>query len=83
MIHFFKIGILTKKDIEELDNKILAINDSLGKINLYLGQGIEKVDKNIGQLVSFEQKFRTSMEFIGRNLPLKRVRKAFRKITKW
>lgn len=83
MIRLFGFRIFTQKDINELNSKFNSINESLSKINLFLGQGIDRIDKNTGQLVSFEQKFKKSMEFIGRNLPLKRVRKKFRKITEW
>jgi len=83
MIRLFGFRIFTQKDVDELNNKFSSMNESLNKINIFLGQGQERIDKNTEQLVSFETKFKTGMEFIGRNLPLKLVRKKFRKITEW
>lgn len=40
-------------------------------------QSVAQQDK---ALIRFSGKFATAMDFIGRNLPLKRKRKAFRKI---
>lgn len=62
----FGIAILTAKDID-------AVERATGR-NEY------RIAKLGGSLTNFAAKFATAMDFIGRNLPLKRKRKAFRKI---
>jgi hypothetical protein len=69
----FGIAILTAKDIDALTARIDAV-ESATKRNEY------RIAKSNGSLTNFAVKFATAMDFIGRNLPLKRKRKAFRKI---
>ena len=69
----FGIAILTAKDIDAMNARINKAAD-MAKEN----------EQNVAQqgqsLNRFSGKFATAMDFIGRNLPLKRKRKAFRKI---
>ena len=69
----FGIAILTAKDIDALNARIDAVERATGR-NEY------RIAKLGGSLTNFAAKFATAMDFIGRNLPLKRERKAFRKI---
>ena len=67
----FGIAILTAKDIDAMNARINKAAD-MAKEN---EQSVAQQDK---ALIRFSGKFATA--FIGRNLPLKRKRKAFRKI---
>lgn len=69
----FGIAILTAKDIDAMNARINKAAD-MAKEN---EQSVAQQDK---ALIRFSGKFATAMDFIGRNLPLKRKRKAFRKI---
>ena len=69
----FGIAILTAKDIDALNARIDAVERATGR-NKY------RIAKLGGRLTIFAAEFATAMDFIGRNLPLKRKRKAFRKI---
>lgn len=69
----FGIAFLTAKDIDALNTRIEAVERAT-KRNEY------RIAKLRGGLINFADKFDTAMDFIGRNLPLKRKRKAFRKI---
>ena len=75
MIKFFKYHIVTKKELdvinERIDSLVVSIND--------LGTEGQTQDRKLSK---FAVKFDNSMDFIGRNLPLKRKRKAFFKIVK-
>lgn len=65
----FGIAILTAKDIDAMNARINKAAD-MAKEN----------EQSVAALIRFSGKFATAMDFIGRNLPLKRKRKAFRKI---
>lgn len=69
----FGIAILTAKDIDALNARISGLEDAT-KPN---EQSVAQQGKALNR---FSGKFATAMDFIGRNLPLKRKRKAFRKI---
>lgn len=69
----FGIAILTAKDIDALNARISGLEDTT-KTN---EQSVAQQGKALNR---FSGKFATAMDFIGRNLPLKRKRKAFRKI---
>lgn len=69
----FGIAILTAKDIDAMNARISSLENA-AKMN---EQKVAQQGKNIS---GFSGKFDTAMDFIGRNLPLKRKRKAFRKI---
>lgn len=69
----YGIAILTAKDINAMNARINKAAD-MAKEN---EQSVAQQDK---ALIRFSGKFATAMDFIGRNLPLKRKRKAFRKI---
>jgi hypothetical protein len=73
MIRIFKLEIPTKKDFNALRERIDRVADTASQT-----QREQHVASNA--LLDFEGKFDASMDFIGRNLPLKRKRKAFRKI---
>ena len=64
----FGIAILTAKDINAMNARINKAAD------------MAKENEQSVALIRFSGKFATAMDFIGRNLPLKRKRKAFRKI---
>jgi hypothetical protein len=50
-------------------------------IAILTAKDIDAMNARINKaLIRFSGKFATAMDFIGRNLPLKRKRKAFRKI---
>ena len=68
----FGIAILTAKDIDAMNARINKAAD-MAKEN-------EQSAQQDKALIRFSGKFATAMDFIGRNLPLKRKRKAFRKI---
>ena len=68
-----EITELTAKDIDAMNARINKAAD-MAKEN---EQSVAQQDK---ALIRFSGKFATAMDFIGRNLPLKRKRKAFRKI---
>lgn len=69
----FGIAILTAKDIDALNARIKGIEQAVAETDT-------KTTKQASGLKNFESKFSEAMDFIGRNLPLKRKRKAFRKI---
>ena len=69
----FGIAILTAKDIDALNARISGLEDAT-KTN---EQSVAQQGKALNR---FSGKFATAMDFIGRNLPLKRKRQAFRKI---
>lgn len=69
----FGIAILTAKDIDALNTRIEAVERATER-NEY------RIAKLRGGLTNFTDKFNAAMDFIGRNLPQKRKRKAFRKI---
>lgn len=69
----FGIAILTAKDIDAMNARINKAAD-MAKVS---EQSVAQQGKALNQ---FSGKFATAMDFIGRNLPLKRKRKAFRKI---
>jgi hypothetical protein len=70
MVKIFKLRLATQKDFDALMERIDGVVASNADAR-------QKQDK---KLSTFEGKFDASMDFIGRNLPLKRKRKAFRKI---
>lgn len=72
MIKIFKWQIATKDEINAINERIDGIVASTTETSKKQGR----------QLSDFSEKFDTSMDFIGRNLPLKRKRKAFFKIVK-
>lgn len=67
----FGIAFLTAKDIDAMNARINKAAD-MAKVS----------EQSVAQqgINQFSGKFATAMDFIGRNLPLKRKRKAFRKI---
>ena len=67
------IAFLTAKDIDAMNARINKAAD-MAKVS---EQSVAQQGKALNQ---FSGKFATAMDFIGRNLPLKRKRKAFRKI---
>lgn len=69
----FGIAFLTAKDIGEMNARINKAADMAQKNE----QSVAQQGKALNR---FSGKFVTAMDFIGRNLPLKRKRKAFRKI---
>lgn len=69
----FGIAFLTAKDIDAMNARISKVSDAAKKTE-------QSVAKQGEALYRFSGKFATAMDFIGRNLPLKRKRKAFRKI---
>lgn len=69
----FGIAILTAKEVNAIYSRIEAVELATGR-NEY------RIAKTNGRLINFADKFDTAMDFIGRNLPLKRKRKALRKI---
>lgn len=69
----FGIAFLTAKDIDAMNARINKAAD-MAKVS---EQSVAQQGKALNQ---FSGKFATAMVFIGRNLPLKRKRKAFRKI---
>lgn len=75
MVKIFKLRLVTQKDFDALIQRI----DGLAATGVHTKQAQEAHDKRLSQ---FEGKFDASMDFIGRNLPLKRKRKAFFKIAK-
>lgn len=69
----FGIAFLTAKDIDAMNARINKATDMAKESE----QSVAQQGKALNQ---FSGKFATAMDFIGRNLPLKRKRKAFRKI---
>ena len=72
MIKLFKWRIATKQEIDVLEGVIYGVAEGVH----------DRVAKHENELHEFKRKFDDSMDFIGRNLPLKRKRKAFFKIVK-
>lgn len=70
----FGIAILTAKDIDAMNARINKAADMAKENEQSVAPQQDKA------LIRFSGKFATAMDFIGRNLPLKRKRKAFRKI---
>lgn len=66
----FGIVFLTKKDIAVFNGIIDGVAEGVH----------ERVAKQESEMFAFRRKFAEATDFIGRNLPLKRKRKAFRKI---
>ena len=69
----FGIAFLTAKGSE-------AMNARVNKAPYMAKESEQSVAQQGKALNRFSGKFATAMDFIGRNLPLKRKRKAFRKI---
>lgn len=69
----FGIAFLTAKDIDAMNARINKAADMAQKNE----QSVAQQGKALNR---FSGKFATAMDFISRNLPLKRKRKAFRKI---
>lgn len=69
----FGIAFLTAKDIDTMNARINKAADMAKESE----QSVAQQGKALNR---FSGKFDTAMDFIGRNLPLKRKRKAFRKI---
>lgn len=69
----FGIAFLTAKDIDAMNDRINNAADMANKNERSIAQQGKA-------LIRFSGNFATAMDFIGRNLPLKRKRKAFRKI---
>lgn len=69
----FGIAFLTAKEVNAIYSRIEAVERATER-NEY------RIAKLGGGLTNFSSKFDAAMDFIGRNLPLKRKRKALRKI---
>lgn len=69
----FGIAILTAKEVNAIYSRIEAVERATEKNE-------QSVAKLGCRLTEFAGKFYTAMDFISRNLPLKRKRKALRKI---
>lgn len=69
----FGIAILTAKEVNAIYSRIEAVERATEKDE-------QRVAKIGCRLTEFAGKFYAAMDFMGRNLPLKRKRKAFRKI---
>lgn len=69
----FGIAILTAKEVNAIYSRIETVERATEKNE-------QRVAKLGCRLTEFAGKFYTAMDFISRNLPLKRKRKALRKI---
>lgn len=69
----FGIALLTVKEVNAVYSRIEAVERATEKNE-------QRVAKLGCRLTEFAGKFYTAMDFISRNLPLKRKRKAIRKI---